>query len=52
LFRLYSDIQQKTPINLSVKSETRNVETVRCKMTTNKSVERSNAPQETATDCA
>jgi len=35
-----------------VKSETRNVETVRCKMTTNKSVERSNAPQETATDCA
>jgi len=37
-----------------VKSETRNV-TVRCRvgirMTTNKSVGRSNAPQETATDC-
>jgi len=39
---------------LSVKSETRNV-TVRCRvgirMTTNKSVGRSNAPQATATDC-
>jgi len=37
-----------------VKSETRNV-TVRCKtrirMTTNKSVGRSNAPQETASNC-
>ena len=39
---------------MSVKSETRNV-TVRCRvgirMTTNKSVGCSNAPQETATDC-
>jgi len=39
---------------LSAKSETRNV-TVRCRvkirMTTNKSVGHSNAPQETATDC-
>jgi len=39
---------------LSVKSETRSV-TVRCRvgirMTTNKSVGRSNAPQETATEC-
>jgi len=41
-------------MHLSVKSETRNV-TVRCRvgieMTTNKSVGRSNAPQETASDC-
>jgi len=39
---------------LSVKPETRNV-TVRCRVeittTTNKSVGRSNAPQETATNC-
>jgi len=39
---------------LGVKSETRNV-TIRCRvgirMTTNKSVVCSNAPQETATDC-
>ena len=41
-------------MHLSVKSETRNV-TVRfrvgIRMTTNKSIECSNAPQETATDC-
>ena len=41
-------------MHLSVKSEPRNV-TVRCRvgirMTTNKSVGCSNAPQETATDC-
>jgi len=47
-------MQQKTPIHLSVKSDTRNV-TVRyrvgIRMTTNKSVGRSNTPQERATDC-
>ena len=41
-------------MHLSVKSETRNV-TVRCRvrirMTTNKSVRRSYAPQETASNC-
>jgi len=41
-------------MQLSVKSETRNV-TVRCRvgirMTTNKSVGLSNAPQETGSDC-
>jgi len=43
------------PIHLGVKSETHNV-TIRCRvgirMTTNKSVGCSNAPQETATDCS
>jgi len=34
-----------------VESEQRNVKTVRCRMMTNKIVKRSNAPQETATDC-
>jgi len=42
-------------MHLSVKSETCNVKTVRCRIkirvTTNKSVERSHWPQETATDC-
>jgi len=41
-------------MHLSVKSETRNA-AVRCRvgirMTTNKSVGRSNTPQETATEC-
>jgi len=45
---------KKTPIHLSVKSETRNV-TLRCRvrirMKTNKSVGLSNAPTETVTDC-
>ena len=44
----------KTPIHLSVKSEIRNATVryvVRIRMTTNKSVGRSNVPQETATDC-
>ena len=44
----------KTPIHLSVKSETRNATVlyvVRIRMTTNRSVGCSNAPQETATDC-
>jgi len=38
-------------MHLSVKSETRNVRVVRCRMTTNKSVGRSHVPQETATGC-
>jgi len=43
----------KPPIHLSVKTKQRNGKTFRCsiRMTTNKSVERSHAPQETATDC-
>jgi len=43
-------------MRLSVKSETCNIQTVsfiiRTRMTMNKSVERLNAPQETATNCS